>query len=96
MERAEVSNNKKASEFVDYRISKLAWFDDESHKYVADVSRRVQDMTGFTMETSESLQVVNYGLGGFYATHFDHTPEDDKIYGYGNRIATVMFYVKKI
>lgn len=69
---------------------------DSAHKYVADVTKRVQDMTGFTMASSELLQVVNYGIGGFYATHFDHAPENDTTYdehGHGNRIATVMFYV---
>lgn len=82
---------------MDYRISKVAWFHDSAHKYISDVTRRVRDMTGFTMESSELLQVVNYGIGGFYETHFDHSPEGDTSYdeyGYGNRIATVMFYVK--
>lgn len=44
---------------------------DEEHKYVRDISRRVEDMTGLTVSTAEELQVVNYGIGGHYEPHFD-------------------------
>ena len=32
---------------------------------------RVGDVTGLNMETSEELQVANYGMGGHYEPHFD-------------------------
>ncbi len=32
---------------------------------------RVADVTGLNMETSEELQVSNYGIGGHYEPHFD-------------------------
>ena len=32
---------------------------------------RVADVTGLNMETSEELQVANYGMGGHYEPHFD-------------------------
>lgn len=52
-------------------------------------------MSGFSLESSELLQVVNYGIGGFYETHFDYSPQDNLSddFGFGNRIATVLFYV---
>lgn len=56
---------------ANYRISKSGWLKDEEHKYVQDISRRVEDMTGLTVSTAEELQVVNYGIGGHYEPHFD-------------------------
>jgi len=32
---------------------------------------RVAMVTGLNMETSEELQVANYGIGGHYEPHFD-------------------------
>ena len=32
---------------------------------------RVGEATGLNMETSEELQVANYGMGGHYEPHFD-------------------------
>lgn len=53
------------------RISKSAWLEDHEHPHIAAVSQRVEDITGLNMATSESLQVVNYGIGGHYEPHFD-------------------------
>lgn len=46
--------------------------------------------------TGEDLQVVNYGIGGFYNLHYDFTVVGDNAFdsmGVGNRIATILFYV---
>lgn len=84
-------------EIAQYRISKSAWLKEYEHKHVADVTQRVSDMTGLTMDTAEELQVVNYGIGGHYEPHFDFARKDEKnafkSLGTGNRIATVLFYV---
>ena len=49
------------------------------------------------METSEELQVSNYGIGGHYEPHFDFARREEKnaftSLGTGNRIATWLFYV---
>ncbi len=39
--------------------------------FMAQISRRMQLITGLDMETAEDLQVVNYGIGGHYEPHFD-------------------------
>ncbi|KAG5881337.1 hypothetical protein JTB14_020587 [Gonioctena quinquepunctata] len=54
-----------------FRICKTAWLGEDEHKHIADISQRVEDMTGLTMETAEELQVVNYGIGGHYEQHYD-------------------------
>ncbi|RZC35039.1 P4Ha N and/or 2OG-FeII Oxy domain containing protein [Asbolus verrucosus] len=95
--RATVQNTDTGElEIAHYRISKSAWLKEEEHKHIEDVSRRVSDMTGLTMETAEELQVVNYGIGGHYEPHFDFARREEKnafkSLGTGNRIATVLFY----
>lgn len=58
-------------EFADYRISKSAWLKEHEDAVVANVGKRVETMTGLTIETAEELQVVNYGVGGHYDPHYD-------------------------
>ncbi|KAL0831411.1 hypothetical protein ABMA28_002223 [Loxostege sticticalis] len=82
-----------------YRISKAAWFDDEESEIVSRITQRIADMTGLSMETAENLQVVNYGIGGHYAQHYDFTTNDDADkddFENGNRIATVLFYMSEV
>lgn len=63
-----------------------------------NIGLRVEDMTGLTVKTAEELQVVNYGIGGHYEPHFDFARREEKnafkSLGTGNRIATVLFYVR--
>ena len=43
------------------------------------------------------IQVVNYGIGGQYEPHYDFARDDEDKFtslGNGNRIATVLFYVR--
>lgn len=58
-------------ETAHYRISKSAWLEESEHNHVAKISRRSELMTGLTISTAESLQVVNYGIGGHYEPHYD-------------------------
>lgn len=63
---------------------------------MTDITKRLTDMTGLSMEFAELLQIVNYGMAGYYDMHFDFALEDDLVYeeqGIGNRVATVLFYV---
>ena len=65
--------------------------------FLEQIYRRVGDATGLNMETSEELQVSNYGIGGHYEPHFDFARREEKnaftSLGTGNRIATWLFYV---
>ena len=53
-------------------------------------------MTGLTQDTAEIIKIQNYGIGGHYIPHWDHTLPHDAPFteGTGNRIATVLFYVR--
>lgn len=60
-------------DIAEYRISKSSWLRNDEHRYVAGVSRRIEDITGLEMDTAEELQVVNYGIGGHYEPHLDYS-----------------------
>lgn len=83
--------------YIKERISKATWIEDHHNKHMTDITKRLTDMTGLSMEFAELLQIVNYGMAGFYDMHFDFALEDDLVYeeqGIGNRVATVLFYVR--
>ena len=61
-----------------YRISKTAWLKEEEHADVGHVYTRTHQLTGLNMETSEELQVSNYGIGGHYEPHFDFARREEK------------------
>ena len=70
--RATVQNHKSGElETASYRISKTAWLQRAEDDNVERIYRRVGDVTGLSMDTSEELQVSNYGIGGHYEPHFD-------------------------
>jgi hypothetical protein len=70
--RATVQNYKTGElETANYRISKTAWLKRSEDPSIERIYQRVGDVTGLNMETSEDLQVSNYGIGGHYEPHFD-------------------------
>ena len=96
--RATVQNYKTGElETAMYRISKTAWLKPEEDIRIANIYKRVASITRLNMETSEELQVSNYGIGGHYEPHFDFARREEKnafaSLGTGNRIATWLFYV---
>jgi prolyl 4-hydroxylase len=95
--RATVQNYKSGNlETASYRISKTAWLRREEDEIIEKIYQRVGDLSGLNMETSEELQVSNYGIGGHYEPHFDYARKEEenafKELGTGNRIATWLFY----
>lgn len=99
--RATVQNYKTGElETANYRISKTAWLRRDEDFNIEKIYQRVGDVTGLNMETSEELQVSNYGIGGHYEPHFDFARREEKnaftSLGTGNRIATWLFYVNDV
>ncbi|XP_078487282.1 prolyl 4-hydroxylase subunit alpha-1-like [Ciona intestinalis] len=88
-----------------YRITKLAWLFDNDGPDVAKLTERISDITGLTLNTSEELQVANYGVGGEYPPHFDIPTTDEERYDlsdrskesqHGERIATFLIYLSDV
>merc|ERR1711978_533118 len=65
-------------ETANYRVSKTAWLKEWEHDHVGHVYTRTHQLTGLNMETSEELQVSNYGIGGHYEPHFDFARREEK------------------
>ncbi|XP_075397628.1 prolyl 4-hydroxylase subunit alpha-2 isoform X1 [Tenrec ecaudatus] len=83
-----------------YRVSKSSWLEEGDDPVVAQVNRRMQHITGLTVQTAELLQVANYGMGGQYEPHFDfsrsHEQDAFKRLGTGNRVATFLNYMSDV
>lgn len=75
------------------RTSKSAFL--EYNQITEKIFNRVSAVTGLSMKNCERLQVVNYGIGGHYVTHYDFFPPGYLIDGpeLGNRISTLLIYV---
>ncbi|KAM9846533.1 prolyl 4-hydroxylase subunit alpha-2 isoform 4-T4 [Aulostomus maculatus] len=79
---------------ANYRVSKSAWLEEDDGPVIARVNKRIQDITGLTVDTAELLQVANYGVGGQYEPHYDFSrrPFDSNLKLDGNRLATFLNY----
>ncbi|KAE9555682.1 hypothetical protein FO519_001153 [Halicephalobus sp. NKZ332] len=72
LKRATVQNAKTGElETANYRISKSAWLKGHEHPVIDRINKRIDLMTNLNQDTSEDLQVANYGIGGHYDPHFD-------------------------
>ncbi|KAK4030537.1 hypothetical protein OUZ56_023780 [Daphnia magna] len=99
LQRSTVQNSLTGeSEPTKYRIAKAAFLQNNEHDQVYKMNRRVGDITGLDMVTAEDLQVCNYGIGGHYEPHYDFARKGEiqKDFGWGNRIATWLFYMSDV
>jgi prolyl 4-hydroxylase len=72
LKRATVQNAKTGElETANYRISKSAWLKDHEHPVIHRINQRIDLMTNLNQDTSEDLQVANYGIAGHYEPHYD-------------------------
>ncbi|XP_017076147.1 prolyl 4-hydroxylase subunit alpha-2 [Drosophila eugracilis] len=59
------------------------------------MTQLTQDMTNFDLHDSEIFQVMNYGIGGYYAIHYDffgYSLQTD----FSDRISTALFYLSDV
>ncbi|XP_055381323.1 prolyl 4-hydroxylase subunit alpha-2-like [Condylostylus longicornis] len=108
LERAGTWNNDEGKDTsTTYRTSKHSWIDNGTHPVVDILNQRMYDMTGLSLETSETLQIANYGIGGHYDIHVDYSEHSDdprynsadafgSEWGFGDRIATILFYLSDV
>lgn len=62
---------------------------------IRNLTAKFQDMTNLSQKYAEPLQIQNYGIGGHYIGHWDCFMQWDTPFETdGNRIATVLFYVR--
>ncbi|XP_037572347.1 prolyl 4-hydroxylase subunit alpha-1 [Dermacentor silvarum] len=78
----------------------VSWLRNLQHRILERVTRRIEVATDLSLESAESYQVVNYGIGGHYTPHMD-AHGLDKITSYvdihdGNRLATMLMYLTDV
>ncbi|XP_034486712.1 prolyl 4-hydroxylase subunit alpha-2-like [Drosophila innubila] len=85
--------------FQTARTSKGTWIYKDHSNLTINIARRLEDMTDLTLEGSEGMHILNYGLGGHYFSHYDYfnisteiDPESQK----NERVATVLFYFTEV
>lgn len=71
LKRATVYNDNNKPMVISTRTAKSFGFDDNASNTTRRLMQRISDMTGMDTEGSEELQIMNYGLGGHYETHYD-------------------------
>ena len=67
------------------------------NELVDRIEMRIADLTGYPAENGEGLQILNYGLGEEYRSHFDffppHMVNADKG---GQRVGTFLIYLNDV
>nr|XP_041630374.1 prolyl 4-hydroxylase subunit alpha-2 isoform X3 [Drosophila kikkawai] len=103
MKVAKTTNKVKTNSKTHYRTAKYHWIVKEMTKLGRRIKRRIGDMTGFDLQSSESYQVINYAIGGHYGPHYDffnfstdHSKRKNDYRTGGDRIATVLFYLSDV
>lgn len=68
MTRARVQKDDNSDEVSTVRTSQTAWFAPDNHKVVGIINRRIEAVTGLSVDMDKShcelLQIANYGMGG--------------------------------
>lgn len=100
LERAMTGNSNGTGNISNRRISKMMVLTDYDHQLIKDLSIRIGLITGLNVEAAEALQVVNYGIGGYYTFHHDngHLKETDFLRDVNqfDRIATWLNYMSDV
>ncbi|KAM7437418.1 hypothetical protein ABFA07_012971 [Porites harrisoni] len=102
LKRAVVTDTSNGNQIsAEYRISQSAWLEDSDSSIINRISRRIQGMTGLSLDPahSEPLQVANYGIGGHYEPHHDYVQNSDRSLPHGedgDRIATMLIYLSDV
>lgn len=79
------------------RTSKGMSFYLRENQFIKKIENRISELTEFPIENGEGLQVLNYGIGEEYKSHFDYFPPGkvDPEKG-GQRVATLLIYLNDV
>jgi prolyl 4-hydroxylase len=79
------------------RTSKGMSFYLQENEFVSKIEKRISELTDFPVENGEGLQILNYGIGEEYKSHFDYFPSSkvnpDKG---GQRVGTFLIYLNDV
>ncbi|XP_043654655.1 prolyl 4-hydroxylase subunit alpha-1 isoform X1 [Drosophila teissieri] len=94
---SETVNAANEFEVGKFRTSKSVWLYD-GNEATLRLTQRLGEATGLDIRHSEPFQVINYGIGGVFESHFDTSLEDENRFvgGYIDRLATTLFYLNDV
>jgi len=99
LQRSTIRLGPEGYQTSDFRIAKTAWISSKKDLVVRRIEERLFAILNISMDGSEDMQVVNYGLGGFYGPHLDSarsvTDGTDDL-GSNDRYATVLIYLNHV
>lgn len=102
LQRSTIVNRRDGSfEAVAGRSSEGCYFPRGENPLIARLDRRLAELTGIPEDHGEGLQILRYGVGGEYRTHFDYFRPDDPGSAVlrengGQRVATVVMYLNDV
>lgn len=101
--------SKNGLKISDFRIAKTAWLPSEFDPVVKRIDDRLRDLLNLDLSSAEELQVVKYGLGGFYGPHYDSARPSERsmiermeetsissLLSKNDRLATVLIYLNQV
>jgi prolyl 4-hydroxylase len=100
--RSKVWSTEKGQEVEDsYRVSEQIFLGSQETELVANIERRIAEITRTPMENGEGIQVVRYLSGGYYKAHFDYfepllVTNKAVLDRGGQRILTFMVYLNDV
>ncbi|XP_017131016.1 prolyl 4-hydroxylase subunit alpha-2-like [Drosophila elegans] len=80
-----------------FRTSKSVWYQNDFNEATLKITERLGDATGLDLNYSEAFQAINYGLAGFFQSHYDMLHSDmNRHNGTDDRVATTLFYLNEV
>jgi hypothetical protein len=97
LKRSQVVDNQSGGEYVDpNRSSHGTYFTVQENAVVANIERRISEITGYPVENGEGIQILRYEEGQEYRPHFDYfDPNSPAISNQltNNRVCTFLMYL---
>ena len=86
---------------IDERSSDGTYFLLNENDFIARLDRRIAEVMHWPIENGEGIQILRYGVGGEYKTHFDYFPPSDSgsqahLAKGGQRVSTLVMYLNDV
>lgn len=97
LKRSQVVDNQNGGEYVDTaRTSHGTHFQVGENVVIANIERKISEVTGYPIENGEGLQILRYEEGQEYRPHFDYfDPNSPAVSNQlsNNRVCTFLMYL---
>lgn len=96
-----IDSDTGRAEVIKNRSSEGTYFKLCENPLIERLDRRISALMNWPMENGEGLQILRYGVGGEYRSHFDYFPPDQPghvahIARAGQRTATLVVYLNDV